>query len=686
MAKKLNIPAPLHQRAEAKAEGLPGNACAPDLFTRIDALKAPNGPGAEFPVRWIIGFSDGSPFPKKARQESMLETVGVYLTQAGDQSGVIGFGKNVIFFFVVVFLWVVGYLADLLIWARLGPPACDSPALVTIKADIHAKELIASWIGADMSHELQIDRYARNYVCPTESFSFGEAQDAYFGGVIDWQSFVAYGRMNNKCDQVMQAINFVRQEKINADEWEKLYSRGEISEENFRQGMRHRGWIADFHVDEFLTSKIWYPSAGETARWAELHVTDELYAQAVGLDDDFEARYRGDLKEYFNSAHVDPYEAKLILRGTYRPVDLGMAFDLYRRGQAGMLPAGKQFTDLDLEAAIQLSALPPAYREAVKSTVYAPLGFRQLKTLYDESIITYGDVVNYLIADGFSRADGERLADLWKKGKPEYFAKKIGATGPAGLLKLYAQGAMGATELRAELVAFGLDADEVAAALVEAKAERTRNHRAELVKWLKARYIRGEVVESQVQGVLLSIGLEGADVADLLRLWRIEFEVHPRQVSASELCTWYKDGIINRGEFLNALLQLRYTTADAERIVLACEFKQVHQAIKGAKQTAAAHQKEVKAATADLEKELKAAEKYVGQVEQRILTEPGKLLQWVKTRVVNWPKTVQKQQQAGAPLPDTLDQVADDDAQAFIDEIDGSETVINGQLPPGGAP
>src|SRR6516165_7688615 len=102
MAKKLNIPAPLHQRAEAKAEGLPGNACAPDLFTRIDALKAPNGPGAEFPVRWIIGFSDGSPFPKKARQESMLETVGVYLTQAGDQSGVIGFGKNVIFFFVVV--------------------------------------------------------------------------------------------------------------------------------------------------------------------------------------------------------------------------------------------------------------------------------------------------------------------------------------------------------------------------------------------------------------------------------------------------------------------------------------------------------------------------------------------------------------------------------------------------------
>jgi hypothetical protein len=629
-----------NQRAPAKGPGLPNNACADDLFTRIDELRPPADDHGTFPVRYFLGFVKNVPHPAFIHPDSWMGKVVLSFRTTDADKGAFRIAKILLLQSLVILVYGLGFFADFVATLKIGPGHAADPRLKDVRADIAAKELVGRITGVNVEHATQIDQVARNYLDPTETLTPGDAVSAYLADEIDEQAVDDYGRAGNRCTfatQVMVATQQVHPDQATLIE---LCYKGVIDRTRADQEFRRIGYLSSEYVEWQHELHKWWPDSGTLVTWMRHGITHEQPAKGLDLDRDFADAYGDEQKKWAASLGLSDDQVKWLWRSQYQPVDLGTAYDWYRRTQAGLMPAGQAFGDEDLVQAIAMSTLPPAYRNTAKVSVWQPLSARLLRTAYDEGLVGEQQVMQALVTEGYSPDDAAVLLSEWVKLKPAYVRKKIGAPGVPALLKLYANATISRHELLQELAAEGLTADEGQAALVEAQAQRARDHRAELVKSIKSRYVKGEVDEGRASAALSATGLDPADVHDLLSLWRVEFEVHPKQPSAGELVAWYKQGLIREDELVAALVQLRYSAEDVARMIAAADLGQIGSEMKRAEtlMTTAGHR--LKASEAEFARQLAAAEKIVGKVSQRTVTSAGKALHWIVQRVVKKPKTV----------------------------------------------
>ena len=662
------------QRAETKEKGLPATTCANDLFTRIDQLTPDAAAHKDWPVRYFLGFRSVVPDRAFVAPDSWTGRV---IKAFGPVPGQPNWAWVARYWATQVFMWTIyalGFWTDVIVASKIGPGGCSDPRLGEIKADIAAKELICKIVGSDPTWFTQVDMYARNYICPNQTLDAGQAVSGYLANELDEKAVHDYGRANNLCDVAIDVIVASAQQRLGPGQLDQLLDRGHVTREVYDAEMRGLGWIKSQYVDWQRDLSAWWPDSGTVIGWARRGTASEQNAATLKLDQGFGDAMTPQVKKWLAGNNVSDEQAKLLWRAQFGPPDVETAKKWYRYTVAGLLPGAAAFTADDLAFAVRQSGIAPDYRAQMLATVYEPLGMRQLKTAYVDGIINGEAVTTGLIAGGFAPAESAVLLEQWSREKPAHRRRKIGATSAGGFLGLYASGVIGERELLTELAGLGLAGDELAEARAEARAERMRKHRGELIGYLKARYLKGEIDESRVQAVLLSTGLEGADVADLLRLWRTEFEVHPRQASAAELVSWYKQGLIREPELASALAQLRYSAADSIRVIAAADaaksmgqLRQAEQLVVGAGKRLADHDKQWRA-------ELDKAERLAGKVEQRTVTNAGKLLGWVSKRVVGPVKPVSKGGKASGQFY-YEDEAATMEAASFVAGKNGGAVV-----------
>jgi hypothetical protein len=663
-----------NQRGKSQGDGLPGTTCADDLFTRIDGLPGAAAAHADFPVRWFLGFATPLPDFQRIRGESWLWKI--IERYAGNRRDVypLRVAKDWAVGVLVYVIWLGGVMADVLVAARTGPGVCSDKRLKEVKASITAKEVAARLSGTDPEWACKIDVFARNYICPSETLSPADAMAAYAANEIDIQAVHDYGRAGSLCDFAVDVMIDTGQKRCGESTLDELLDKGHISRETFDTEMRGLGWIKSQYVEWQRLLSDWWPDRSTVISWMRRETTSELVAQTLKLDSGFMDAFSDDAKRWMEGNNVSDEQAKLLWRSQFVAPDVELAKRWYRYTVAGLMPGEAAFTADDLAFAVRQSSIAPAYRSQVLATVYEPLGLRQLKSAYQERIINDQAVTQGLIAAGFSPAETAVLLAQWTKELPSIRRRKIGAAGASGLTKQYADGVIGRTEYSHELAALGFDGTEIAEALQEAQAERRRAHRGELVRYLKGRYLKGEVDESRVQAVLLSTGLEGGDVADLLRLWRTEFEVHPRQSSAGELVSWYKQGLMRERELADALAQLRYSAADSARIIGAADATKSADMLARAERLLTGAAKRMQEHERQWHRELSRAEKLAGAVSQRTVSQAGQLLSWVEKRVVGPTKPASKGGKDGAMVY-YEDTEATAEAAAFVEGENGGAAV-----------
>jgi hypothetical protein len=461
-----------------------------------------------------------------------------------------------------------------------------------------------------------------------------------------------------------------------------LLFRDEISRDKFDEGMRELAYLDPNHIDHKIALHEYWPQLGTVVGWMSRGIADDQRQGHLQTDEGFDDALTDQVREWTKNIGIDDDMLRYHWRASWSPLPWSAASELYRRGIAGTLPPGFTFDAEDLRESLRANSVPPAYWQGMIASIFSPLGIRQLRTVYDENLMTDVEVQQRLVSEGLELGDAQALTKLYAKQKPAYRRRKIGVGGAHEMTRLYAEGAMGVDEYREELQAEGFDDDEIEEAVDEAKAERLRLHRRELVRFLKAKFTRGEASLAQVQSVLGAVGLGSEDIADLLRLWQTEFELHPRQESARTLLDWYGKGLMREGELVQALGQLRYSDVDIARMIAAWEMDTTRKKLKEAESLMAkAESRQTKQERA-WATDLRAVNKILGDVGKRTRTPAGKLLSWVEWRAGK-PTTLAKK---GPPANGTSaallaaasgESAADIDA-AVANELGGTE----GGFPP----
>src|SRR5271166_2200672 len=559
------------QNGPVQGKGLPGTACAPDFFSRIDALAPLPAQAAAMPIRDRFGWK--SPLLLDIKPDSWLMMILDYI-EGKPKDGWFRHGMGTVFAYVtLVVIYVMAWMADQLMVTANMPDGCNPDKLKRVQADRFFKGKLAQWGGGSVEFTTRIDDYAQNWLCPTVMVTAGDATAAYMADEVERSEWLDYCKSNGLCQISAEIIADTQRFRLGIPEVVEVWRRDLIGDDQVPEFLRRVsvldadqvGWIKHLAADR--------PGKGEVVQRAALGVYSADSRARLGLDDERDQLPRpGDNAPSF-AAGIDLDELREAWAGHWQAIDVQTAFELFRRGAAGLLPQGTTFGEAELNDALQNAAVPPGQRSAMLSLIFTPLGRRQIKALYDDSIIGEGQLMQYLIAGGLPPADAQLQVAQWAKLKPEYVRKRIGGKGAVGYVGMFAAGEIGTTEFLDEIQALGFTADEAQQAIVEARAQRQRKTRSALIAFLHGRFVKGDINEAQVTGVLSASGLDGEDVASLLGLWRIELEVSPKQVSTAELLDWHCRGILGDDELATRLAQLKYSIADIARIVAVADYK-----------------------------------------------------------------------------------------------------------------
>src|SRR5271165_4180626 len=171
------------------------------------------------------------------------------------------------------------------------------------------------------------------------------------------------------------------------------------------------------------------------------------------------------------------------------------------------------------------------------------------------------------------REDAQLQVQDWQKLRPLYTRRLVGGTGPGGLMAEFAAGTLGTSEYLQELTELGFNGAEQQIALAEARQVRDRKTRGQLIGWLHTKYITGKVLEPAATAALSGFGLDAEDIGNILRLWRTELEVMPKEPTVAQLLDWQCKGIIGDSELVQRLTQMQYSGEDVANMIAVNELK-----------------------------------------------------------------------------------------------------------------
>ncbi len=225
---------PDFQRAPANGPGLPGTACAPDLFTRIDRLTGLPINDRQGPIRAFLGFNlqippSWDPPIEWTLPGSFVRSVFMAFSPGQDDPWYIAFVKKLVRLLMVLFWWLVGWLGDTHLAFQNAPRGCNNAKWQAAAADKVGKELVAKWVGFDPSMYTRISAYALNYICPTITISAGDAIQQYLVDSMTAEQMHDYAQLNGLCTLAADVIVDNQQYRTSMGDATVLWRRGMYS-------------------------------------------------------------------------------------------------------------------------------------------------------------------------------------------------------------------------------------------------------------------------------------------------------------------------------------------------------------------------------------------------------------------------------------------------------------------------
>src|SRR5271166_1571817 len=163
---------PQLQRAPITGPGLPGTACAPDLFTRIDKLQGLPIDDKGGPVRSYLGFNlkippSWDPPIEWTLPGGFVRSVFMAFSPGDNDPWYIAQPKKLVRLVAVLYWWLKGWLADGHLAFQNAPRGCDNNKWQAASAHKMANEMVGTFVGYNPSMYVRMSEYALNFICPT---------------------------------------------------------------------------------------------------------------------------------------------------------------------------------------------------------------------------------------------------------------------------------------------------------------------------------------------------------------------------------------------------------------------------------------------------------------------------------------------------------------------------------------
>jgi len=452
-----------------------------------------------------------------------------------------------------------GWLNDVL--TDLGRASgCDDTRVIMLYAAVAVIGFADKWVSTGlMDLALPYLQQAR-FACPTQIPSPNEATAAVLAdtmGMDEWRCII---RGNNLRDDSYLKVADAMRRKLEPLQLILLRARGIISDVDYDKKMRQLGYTEPTDRALCWDASKWLPGPTDIVRMMVRDTVDPNIVGRFGLDDDFDAKYSGQLKEFAKGQRVDDDVMRLYWRAHWNIPSPTQLFEFYQRfrSQPELFPSGKPLEDVT--QALEQQDILPKWIPAYLAATFRPLTRIDAKRSLELGTITEDQAVKAWGQLGYSDENAEKLVKLAVTN-----AKRTSVKHPA--VKRLAKGELSEDQAKRIWQMEGVPERYYDDMVDRAGIEGNANRRKVCIASLKKRYFLGEFDETQVSSQLVGLGISALTAIEISAGFTCELRSRGRQIAAKELVGWYLDSVISPAELQLRLLRLGYDNDDVVLIL-----------------------------------------------------------------------------------------------------------------------
>ena len=343
---------------------------------------------------------------------------------------------------------------------------------------------------------------------------------------------------------------------------------------------RDRGWLEQEAVDLFVKLFEAVPGPADLVRFMLRDVEDPNIVDRFSLDAEFDDKYKGQVKSWFNSQGVSEKLALYEWRAHWQNMPWTQLQQMQFRLRPDKVngakdPAGYPLavTPADVFAALGQNDVPPYWRYKLMEVSYNLPRLIDVRRAYFAGVLDDAAIRSDLLDRGLSPESADLLVPVYRRLRRDGLRRDR-------VVRLYQSDALGEDRARALLAADGYTDVEIDAALDWADVEANAAVTAKCVKQISARFTRGEIPREDLPTVLSSFGLSPKQIARVVRSVTCTLATKPKDLTAAQICDFHSRGILSDQTALDRLLRLGYSADDAARMFARCQQTEAEKAAK----------------------------------------------------------------------------------------------------------
>ena len=444
-----------------------------------------------------------------------------------------------------------------------GNLPCSSDEFGALAVSRMVTGFISRWIGGGLDDVDDATRAQQRNLCPLGIPTLDQTIGMWLNRTIDDATFACWARANNLNEVYAKQMAFGGRSKLTPPALVQLYLRGELGRGELQQALREQGWVNPGDTVDWLTVTQQIPPISDLTRMMVRDVADNNIASKYGYDQDFEAKFSGQLKDFATWQNIHPDYAKLYWRAHWQLPSPSQLYEMAHRLNGPDTPADVKTSLDDVLTALKVNDYPEYWAKRLMAISYRLPRYRDLSRGYEIGAINSDGLRQAFKEYGYSQQNSEILVEFWVK---QTLAKRKRSP----LLKAAARGELSWQEVSDQFKQDGATEAEISQ-LHDWMLTLARSYRRKAcLASIKRKFAHGEIDDTQLDTELQTLDLSPTQTQELAAQLRCQKTTRSRDVPASTLCDLYQRGLLSAAEYYTRLVNLGYESDDANLLAQRC--------------------------------------------------------------------------------------------------------------------
>lgn len=397
-------------------------------------------------------------------------------------------------------VWMIDVASNILAGASGAAPSVIYPAIRTLGTIGIAEDLCG--ISLPQLH-VGIE-YALNAAIRPRLYTPEQALAAGLSHRIEMDDVDRYFAAAGYCEEVSRGMIQAEKSKPSVAELARMRRRKMITDDEYTQLVRTLGYIDDEWSERLFKLTEALPGPAEIVRFMQRDVEDSHIVDRFKLDDEFDDKYTGKVKEWAANAGVPDEVMKRFWRAHWDIPSPTALTEMFRRLRYDDVPADQKVSIDDVRTALVQQDILPTWVEKYIALMHPPLGRIDIRRSYQNGTLTDDETKRALGELGYSDGNVDKLFKFMQK------LKEQGASNHR-MIKRWVALLVDRPQVQSEMQDDGYTADQID------KALETASPRLVSSIWAKA-YVNGEISEVDFRNLLTGHGVTGDSVGQIVDL------------------------------------------------------------------------------------------------------------------------------------------------------------------------